>query len=225
MALSVAEGYHYTRNVKKYMKRLFIFSIISYIPYVLYRTESILPVQLFSGSATPVFYREAGATLIEPHIFIQSINSVLVIHETSVIFTLFLGLCTIYLWDKIEISKYLKLAITLLILWISAFANWQYYLILLCLIFYFLKDNPKKMWISFSIVALLYIFSVRLFANPFVLKFSMEFVLYKTGIFLIPFFFLLYNGLSGSKTALNKWFFYIFYPLHLFIIGIIRLLI
>lgn len=47
MALSVAEGYHYTRNVKKYMKRLFIFSVISYIPYVLYRTESILPVQLF----------------------------------------------------------------------------------------------------------------------------------------------------------------------------------
>ena len=92
MALSVAEGYHYTRNVKKYMKRLFIFSIISYIPYVLYRTESILPVQLFSGSATPVFYREAGATLIEPHIFIQSINSVLVIHETSVIFTLFLAI-------------------------------------------------------------------------------------------------------------------------------------
>lgn len=57
MALSIAEGYRYTRNLKKYMKRLFIFSLISYIPYVLYRTESFLPVQLFSGSATPVFFR------------------------------------------------------------------------------------------------------------------------------------------------------------------------
>ncbi|MBQ2666421.1 hypothetical protein [Methanobrevibacter sp.] len=73
-----------------------IFQLISYIPYVFYRTESFLPFQLFSGPATPLFYREAGAVLIEPNIFISSLNSVLVIHETSVIFTLFLGLCTIY---------------------------------------------------------------------------------------------------------------------------------
>lgn len=225
MALSIAEGYHYTRNVKKYMKRLIIFAVISYIPYVLYRTENILPIQLFSGQSTPMFYREAGAVLIEPNIFIKALNSVLVIHETSVIFTLFLGLCTIYLWDKVNISKYLKLAITLLILWISAFSNWQYILILLCLIFYFLKENPKKMWFAFSIVALLYIFTVRIFANPFAPALTMDFVPFKIGIFLVPLFFMCYNGKAGHKSSFNKWFFYIFYPAHLLALGIIRLLI
>lgn len=225
MALSIAEGYRYTKNLKKYMKRLFIFSLISYIPFVLFRTESFFPIQLFSGSSVPVFYEEPGAIVIEPHIFIQNINSTLVIHENSVIFTLFLGLCTIYLWDKIEISKYLKILITLVILWIASFCNWQYYLIFLCLIFYFFRDNPKKMWISFIIIGLLYTFSVRLFANHFMLNFTAEFVLFRTGIFMVPFFFLLYNGKSGSKSSFNKWFFYIFYPLHLFIIGIIRLFI
>ncbi|MCQ2972519.1 MAG: conjugal transfer protein TraX [archaeon] len=34
---------------------------------------------------------------------------------------------------------------------------------------------------------------------------------------------MLYNGESGKKSAFNKWFFYIFYPGHLLIIGLIRL--
>ena len=224
MALSVAEGYHYTRNLKKYLKRLFIFAIISYIPYVLYRTENIIPIQLFSGTTAPTFFRESGAVVFEPSLYISKINSVLVIHETSVIFTLFLGLFVIYLWDKIEIANIFKVIITIIILWLAAFSNWHYYLILLCMIFYFLKDNPKKMWISYFIVALLYIFSIRLFNNPFQFAFTMQFELYKIGTFLVPLFFLLYNGKPGTKSEFNKWFFYIFYPAHLLIIGIIRLL-
>ena len=225
MALSIAEGYYYTRNLKKYMKRMFIFSVISYIPYVLYRTECILPIQLFSGSAVPMFYREFGALVPEPHVYLSFINSTLVIHETSVIFTLFLGLVTIYLWDKVNIPKIFKLAITLLILYITAFSNWHYYLILLCLIFYFLKDNPRRLWFSFFIVSLLYIFEVRLFRDPFHFSFTMHFIIFAIGILLVPLFLLFYNGKSGKKSSFNKWFFYIFYPSHLLIIGIFRILI
>ena len=32
----------------------------------------------------------------------------------------------------------------------------------------------------------------------------------------------LYNGKPGNKSTFNKWFFYLFYPLHLVVIGIIR---
>ncbi len=35
MVFFIAKGYFYTKNVKKYMKRLGIFAIISYIPYIL----------------------------------------------------------------------------------------------------------------------------------------------------------------------------------------------
>lgn len=223
MALSIAEGYHFTRDVKKYMKRLFLFSIISYIPYVMYRTESCIPILLSHGTTIPTYFRETGAIVSEPSVVLSSINSVLVVHETSVIFTLFLGLCTIYLWDKINISKYLKLAITLFIFWVAAFSNWHYYLILMCLIFYFLKNDLRKMWIAYSAVALLYIFSVQLFANPFHFAFTMNFELFKVGAFLVPLFFMFYNGKSGNKSAFNKWFFYVFYPGHLLLLGLIRL--
>ena len=45
------------------------------------------------------------------------------------------------------------------------------------------------------------------------------------GVFAFIPLILLYNGKSGSKNAFNKWFFYIIYPAHLFIIGGILLLI
>lgn len=225
MALFIAEGYFYTRNLKKYLERLFIFSIISYIPYVMLNAGEILPFQFFTGSIMPEFFRPSGAAIMEPALYIPQINSTLVIHESSVIFTLFLGLFAIYLWDKVNLSKYMKLIITAIIIWLAAFCNWEYYLILLYLIFYFLKDNPKKMWIAYFVTMILYIFSVRLFANPFAIKFSAEFLLFKVGTFLVPIFFLLYNGKPGSKSTIHKWFFYIFYPSHLFILGLIRFMI
>ena len=224
MALSIAEGYHYTKDINKYMQRMFIFAIISYVPYNLCRTANVSPFHLYPGTSIPEFLSASGTVFAEPNVFISAINSTFVVNESSVILTLFLGLFTIYLWDKINISKYLKLIITLLILWISAFCNWYYYIILLCLIFYYFKEDPKKLWASFAVVALLYIFSIRIFANPFHFAFSMGFEIYKLGIIFVPFFFLLYNGKSGTKSAFNKWFFYIFYPAHLLILGLIRFL-
>ena len=44
MAFFIAEGYYYTRDVKKYMKRLLIFAVISYIPYIYYRCGHIFPL-------------------------------------------------------------------------------------------------------------------------------------------------------------------------------------
>ncbi|WP_316568807.1 TraX family protein [Neobacillus sp. YIM B06451] len=36
MCYLIAEGYHYTSNLKKYKKRLFIFAVISHFPFVLF---------------------------------------------------------------------------------------------------------------------------------------------------------------------------------------------
>ena len=106
MALFIAEGYHYTRDVKKYMKRLFIFAIISYLPFTLFMAGSLIPVQLFSGAVNPEFFFASGE--LNPQPFVYLLNSTLIILETSVIFTLFLGLFTIYLWDKVKIASFKK---------------------------------------------------------------------------------------------------------------------
>jgi hypothetical protein len=46
---------------------------------------------------------------------------------------------------------------------------------------------------------------------------------FQMGIIMVPLIILLlYNGKGGKKNAFNKWFFYIFYPAHLLILGIIK---
>lgn len=223
MALFIAEGYKHTSNLKKYFERLGIFAVISYIPYVLARTGELLPVQVFTGNIIPTFSSPNGGIFMEPYFYLSLIKSTVVIQQTSVIFTLLLGLFAIYLWDKVELSKYLKAIITVFILWLAAFGNWSYYIILFCLIFYFLKDNLKVMWTAFTVVSLLYIFSIRLFLNPFHLALTWSFVPFGLGLLIVPFFLTLYNGKPGNKSKFNKWFFYIFYPGHLLILGILRI--
>lgn len=140
MAFFIAEGYYYTRDVKKYMKRLLIFAVILYIPYIYYRCGHIFPIELIKSTIIPaVFQRPNLALYTEPSIYLHSLNSVLVIHETSIIFTLFLGLISIYLWDKVNISKWIKALITLGILYLAAFANYHFIIVLLCLILF-----PKR---------------------------------------------------------------------------------
>ena len=45
----------------------------------------------------------------------------------------------------------------------------------------------------------------------------------RLGIFLvIPLIQYCYNGEGGSKKPFHKWFFYVFYPLHLLVLGVLR---
>lgn len=222
MAYFIAEGYFYTRNVNKYMKRLFIFSLISAVPFVFMRTGTLLPLTLLKGYVIPaIFYRPNLEIVIAPSIYLSLIDSTLVIQTTSVIFTLFLGLLSIYVWDKLEISNICRLIITGLILYLAYFANFQYYIVLWCLIFYFFRDNNMHKWILFVIVGFLYTFDVHLLTNAVNPGFCWNFTASKLGFLLVPFFFLLYNGKPGGKSPFDKWFFYIFYPVHMIFLGII----
>ena len=47
--------------------------------------------------------------------------------------------------------------------------------------------------------------------------------LYRLGMFLVPPLVQFgYDGLPGRKTVLSKWGFYVFYPLHLLLLGLLR---
>lgn len=216
MAFFIAEGYYYTHNVKKYLLRLGIFAIISSIAFTLFEAGTPLIIHL---ADKPNALENSCAW-----IYISSLEKYLTFVGTSVIFTLFLGLLAILMWDKAKIPAAVKVLITILILYAACFGDWNYWNILFCLIFYFLRNNKKIMWPAFIAVALLYIFNIK-FVNMFDFSMEPKFMLYRTGILLVPIFIeLFYNGLPGKKCSFNKWFFYIFYPGHLIILYILKLL-
>lgn len=226
MCFFIAEGYYYTRSVKSYMKRLFIFALISYPAYIFAFTGTLIPIAITQGHIVPEYAIVLNGYLPQTaySVYLSLFNVTFSILENSIIFTLFLGLVSIYVWDHLEIPTWLKALITIGFLYISSFSDYRYFAILYCLIFYFFRDNPTQKWISFSIISILYIFNICL-SNPFTLTWTCEFMAFRIGVFLTPFLLLLYNGEPGKKSAFHKWFFYIFYPGHLFLLGLIGCLI
>ena len=186
MAIMVAEGYQYTRNVKKYAIRLGLFALVSIVPFCLYEYGMLFAI----GMGT-----------------------------WGVIYTLFLGLMAICIWDRTKLPKWLKIVIIVVLCILSLLGDWPIFDVLWPLFLFIYRDNAKKKWLSFNIiicveVALTTLMSMgggNIFRNFFQL-----------GAFMVPIIFIyFYNGESGSKHPFHKWFFYIFYPLHLLILAYI----
>ena len=53
MAFFLAEGYIHTRNVKKYAARIFVFAVLSILPFCYISTGGWLPVEIVSGNVSP----------------------------------------------------------------------------------------------------------------------------------------------------------------------------
>lgn len=190
MAFFVAEGYRYTRDVKKYSLRLGVFALLSWFPYV-YFEYGTLPIVIQNG-AVVAFHPQFG-----------------------VIYTLLLGLLAIWLWDKGKCSYTLKLLGVFGLCMLSVFGDWPIFNVLYCMFFYIYRDNPKAKWTAFCWITAVCCMFV-LFAKPWWAG------LFQFGIFMVPLFIqFCYNGESGSKKAFHKWFFYVFYPVHLLVLGVL----
>ena len=84
---------------------------------------------------------------------------------------------------------------------------------LMLIIFYYLRKKPLTMWIVFILVSVLMLFAIgMLFDAQIYMVFSF-----------IPILF--YNGKRGVSGKFAKYFFYVFYPVHIWIIFLIKELI
>lgn len=179
MAYFVAEGYHYTRNVKKYVLRLGIFALISWIPFSYFE------------------YGKIGL-------------------QFGVIYTLFLSLLGIWLWDKGNCAKPVKILGIIGLCILSLFGDWPIFDVLYALFLFVYRNSPKDKWMAFCIITLFCCADI-FFARPW------WGALFQFGIFMVPLLIqFCYNGESGSKKPVHKWFFYVFYPAHLLVLGILR---
>ena len=189
MCYFIAEGYHYTRDVKKYLLRLGVFALISWFPYI-FMEYGTLPIYFYGG-----------------HIAINPIQ--------GVIYTLFLGLTALTVIHNESLNLPIKAVVLLIIFILSSIGDWLYLAIVWIMIFDKYRGNIKKQLLFFIISALI--------MNSFLIAIMpLREMLFQYGVLLaaIPLYF--YNGKRGKSGSFNKWFFYVFYPLHMAILGFIK---
>ncbi len=200
MCYFIAEGYFYTKDVKKYIIRIGIFTVISQIPFVI--AEKL---------TSPPFMMIDGKLWINPELLIPSFN---------VMFTLMLGLVALLLWKTEIIEKPLRVMIVISLCFISLSGDWMCFTVLWILFFGIYRNDDKRKWVSYYCIA---IFSMAIATTT---NISSGLPLWRNfwqlGLLFPPFILMLHNGEKGSNASFHKWFFYIFYPLHLLIIGIIK---
>ena len=188
MAFFLTEGYIHTSNRSKYQLRLGIFALISWIPFFLFEASPDITKRL-------------------PLLILQ-----------SVIYTLFLGITALRVWDSQRFKKPVKILLIILLSIVSLIGDWPVMDVLCPLFLYINKDKKIKKYISVSIV-------YAVFIGMMVIT-DFEHTWYNMGVILVPIMLkLFYNGEPGKKTSFNKWFFYIFYPAHLLILAILKIII
>ena len=131
----------------------------------------------------------------------------------NVIFTLLIGFCALLAYEKIR-YKPLKWIVIGLLCIVSFVGDWRFVAPLWILFFYIFRESKKNI-VVFSVLAALEVLS----CIPNIIN---DGQLWQIGVFFVVPLLLLYNGKKGSNNPVHKWAFYLFYPLHLFVLGIIK---
>lgn len=196
MCYFIAEGYHHTKNVSKYTARLFLFAFISHFAY------------LFAFADKPGW---------QTFIPFYSGN---ILNQTSVMWSLAWGLVLLRISDSTKIKTPLKVLLTILVCIITLPADWSCIAALCVLAIGTNRGNFKAQMLWMVLYVALYTVVYCMAIDPLYSFLQMAVVLS------IPIL-ALYNGKRGTLgkgTALAKWAFYIYYPLHLLILGLLSLM-
>lgn len=185
-AFSVAQGCMHTRDFPKYLKRLFIFAVISELPFDF----------MFRGGFT--------------------------VGSQNVIWTFFFGVFAIFIYEKLKSTKILGLLAVLGIAALCYMCNTDYKSIGVILIFviYAIKNKTLKFSMVFLLICGYYLY-FRGFLNDILSGNITRIIgqsLYLGSMLVSIPIMALYNGKKGFGM---KWFFYIYYPVHIIVLGYI----
>lgn len=194
MTYFLVEGYHHTRDVNKYILRLGIFAVLSNIPYI----------YMEYGVLSPIVHSSTG--------------SVRFIYYQGVLYTFFLTVLALKMVHSPDMNSAAKLITVALFCLAALIGDWYFFPIIWALLFDRYRGSFTKQAQAFAISSLI------MMTGYLILKkcFASELFQYAVLLALIPLYY--YNGNRGQLLGKNadKWFFYIFYPLHMLILGIIK---
>lgn len=196
MCYFIAEGYHYTKDINKYTFRLFAFAIISHFAYVFASMEFV-----DWKSFIPFYYGS-------------------VLNQTSVMWSLAWGLVMLRVADSERIKGSVQKMILILLICLVSFPSDWSCIASLCILA--IGTNRG----SFKAQMLWMIFYTALYAAVYFFAIDQVYGLIQMAVVLSVPILGLYNGERGKSPRINqfmKWFFYIYYPLHLVLIGWVQM--
>ena len=171
----------------------------------------------YTSSKTKYLVRLGSFAIISQFAFSLAISNKIFIFKFNMIFTLFVCFLVLLSYEKIR-NKLVKWIVILSLILISDFCDWGIFAPLWVLIFYIFRNKKSSQAIWYYIITCLAIAVKYIIIN----NYDMDALLRQSGLFLFIPVGYLYDGKKGNNNKFNKWFFYIFYPLHLFIIALIR---
>ncbi len=197
MVCFLIEGYNYTKSKYNYAKRLLIFGIIAQVPFSLaaFGTISALPLNMFF-------------TLI-----------------------LCLGIIDVHSNEGFVLLKAIKITG---FIFLSLFCDWPLIAPIFTLLLLWAKNSNVKQALAFAGGTLC--FGAFVYSSQIALYEAQQSALLQNNALLNAFYAMIGPALAGVVIVLfynnkrrekeqkfSKYFFYAYYPLHLFIIGVLRL--
>lgn len=200
------EGFYHTRSRKKYLTRLFTAGVIMMIGNV---TINYLFLNV-RGHADEISFH----SLIQGHdIFLT------------------LGFCFAIVWclENLKARNNIPLSSILLVVCalFGMFNEGGIYLVPFTVIIWFLRKKKTTMCLGILIFCLLLLLKALVGYNPAVVDSFYAYICYDDQwamAAVIPFI-LLYNGERGKNTPFTKYMFYVIYPIHLWILMIVKYMI
>lgn len=196
-AFLIVEGYFHTHNLKKYVGRLLLFAVISEIPFNLVM----------------------GSRLFYP------------IHQ-NVLWTFLIGILCIYLNERAKakrgmVRRILTGCVTVVlafVLGLVGFVDYNYAGVFMVLTFYFFRG--RKWWHFLGQFLLLWYINVEMLSGYAyeVQLFGETHFIVRQGfalLALIPIW--LYRGKQGPHNKVLQYFYYAFYPAHLLMLALVRI--
>lgn len=182
-AFGVSEGCTHTKDFGKYLRRLFLFAVISEIPFD----------YMFFGS--------------------------IYLGHQNVMWTFFFGVLAVYLYNSLKGNSFLALFSVFATAVVCYVFKTDYCSIGVLLIFvlYIAKSKPLKLLGAILVISLYYLHFKGIYAAfnagiPIPTVIMLQFAATLSSVIIMAF----YNGKQGPKM---KWFFYLYYPLHLLVLG------
>ena len=195
MCYFIAEGYHYTKSVSKYTGRLFFFAFLSHFPY-LYGMGHIASWQdliPFRGG--------------------------MVLNQTSVMWALAWGLVMLRIVNSRKINSDIAKTLSVLLICLVSFpADWSC-TAGLCILAMGTNRGNFKVQMGWMV------FYVAIYSGVYFFALDKVYGLIQMAVVLAIPVLGMYNGTRGTNQTANKimkWAFYLYYPLHLLIIGVLR---